>query len=294
MGKGMQTMRWAISPRTRDYIEVTKPRESSLLTFIGISAVVIAAGGQFPWDKLLLVALTLLLASAGANGLTNYLDRNLDARMERTRRRALPSGRINPPEKVLPILLGLVVVGLGLSWILHPYVFAGDLVGTVAAAIWRKRWTCVFQQDFIASCSPVLMGWLSIEPAFSWELFRLCLLVSIWLPIHLWSVMLSQDKDFYRAGITYFPINQKPNHVIRLLVGLGLALYIASMSLYFMGDFSWLYLILANLMGGALLYTSLRLAFTGASQDSWRLYKLSSFPYLGIIFLGMILDVCLL
>jgi len=290
----MQTMRWAISPRTRDYIEVTKPRESSLLTFIGISAVVIAAGGQFPWDKLLLVALTLLLASAGANGLTNYLDRNLDARMERTRRRALPSGRINPPEKVLPILLGLVVVGLGLSWILHPYVFAADLVGTVAAVIWRKRWTCVFPQGIIASCSPVLMGWLSIEPAFSWELFRLCLLVSIWLPIHLWSVMLSQDKDFYRAGITYFPINQKPNHVIRLLVGLGLALYIASMSLYFMGDFSWLYLILANLMGGALLYTSLRLAFTGASQDSWRLYKLSSFPYLGIIFLGMILDVCLL
>lgn len=284
----------AISHRVASYTGVLKPRETSLLTFIGISAAIIANDGHFLWGKLLLLTVTLLLASAGANGLTNYLDRNLDAKMERTKGRSLPSGRIHPPEKVLPLLLTLVVIGLVLSWTLHPYVFAADLIGTVAAVVWRKRWTCVFPQGIIASCAPVLMGWLAIEPVFSWELFRLCLLVSIWLPIHLWSVMLSQREDFRRAGITYFPMSRESGQVIRLLVVLGLALYIASLMLYFTGDFSWLYLVLANLMGGAVLYTSLRLAFTGASQDSWRLYKLSSFPYLGIIFLGMMLDVWLI
>lgn len=283
----------AIFRKVGDYIGVLKPRESSLLTFIGASAAVIAAGGQVPLGRLMVVFFTLLAASAGANGLTNYLDRNLDAMMERTRGRALPSGRIHPPEKVLPLLLSLVVLGLALSWKLHPYVFVADLVGTVAAVVWRKRWTCVFPQGMLASCAPVLMGWLALKPFFSWELFGLCLLVSIWLPIHLWSVMLSHSEDYRRAGITYFPMSQKTGRVIRLLVALGLALYLASLGLYFIGDFSWLYLVPANLLGGAMLYTSLRLAVTGTSRDSWRLYKLSAFPYLGIIFLGMVLDVWL-
>ncbi len=283
-----------IFQRSASYARVTKPRETSLLTFIGVSAAFIASGGHAVWGKLPLVAITLLLASAGANGLTNYLDRDLDARMERTRRRALPSGLIRPPEKVLPPLVVLVLIGLALAWLLHPYVFAADLIGTVAAVVWRKRWTCVFPQGVIASCAPVAMGWLAVEPAFSWELLRLCLLVSIWLPIHLWSVMLSQREDFRRAGITYFPMSKETGQVIRILVALGLALYLVSLSLYFTGDFSWLYLVLANLMGLSVLYTSLRLAFSRTSKDSWRLYRLSAFPYLGIIFLGMMLDVWLI
>lgn len=284
----------AILQRFGDYTEVLKPRESSLLTFIGVCTAIIATGGQLLWGRLLLLVFTLLLASAGANGLTNYLDRNLDARMERTKRRALPSGRIHPPEKVLPLLVILVVAGLGLSWTLHTYVFLADLMGTVAAVVWRKRWTCVFPQGILASCAPVLMGWLALEPAFNLELFGLCLLVSIWLPIHLWSVMLSRREDFRHAGITYFPMSRETGQVIKLLVLLGLALYLASLSLYFIGDFSWLYLVMANLLGSAVLYTSLRMALTGTSQDSLRLYKLSAFPYLGIIFLGMMLDVWLL
>jgi protoheme IX farnesyltransferase len=287
-------MRQSIFQTFGNYAGVLKPRETSLLTFIGVAAAVIATGGDFPPARVSLLALTLLAASAGANGLTNYLDRNLDARMERTRGRALASGRIHPPEKVLPLLVILVVAGLALGWILHPYVFWSDLIGTVAAVVWRKRWTCVFPQGIVASCAPVLMGWLAFEPSFSWELFGMCLLVSIWLPIHLWSVMLSQRDDFRRAGITYFPMNRETGQVIGLLVVLGLALYMVSLSLYFIGDFSWLYLVLANLLGGAVLYTSLRLALTGTSRDSWRLYKLSAFPYLGLIFLGMMLDTWLL
>jgi len=89
--------------KVRDYFEILKPRETSLLTFIGICAAIIAGSGHTPLDKLLLVLFVLLLGSAGANGLTNYLDRNVDAKMLRTRHRALPSKRIYPAEKVLPL-----------------------------------------------------------------------------------------------------------------------------------------------------------------------------------------------
>ena len=284
----------AIFERVRSYFEVLKPRESSLLTFIGVCAAIIASGDGFLWDRLILLFITLLAASAGANGLTNYLDRDLDARMERTRYRALPSKRIHPPQKVLPLILSLSVLGLVLAWQLNPLVFYADLVGTVAAVVWRKRWTCVFPQGMLASCAPVLMGWLAINPAFSWQLVLLCLLISIWLPVHLWSVMISHREEYSRAGITYFPMNRAVSEVAKLLVVLGLALYLASISLYFVGGFSWLYLVLANLLGGAVLYTSLRLVITHTSRESWRLYKLSAFPYLGFIFLAMCLDVWLL
>ncbi|MFH1003392.1 MAG: UbiA family prenyltransferase, partial [Chloroflexota bacterium] len=160
------------------YLNVLKPRETGLLAFIGVAAAFIAARGHPPLGLLGLVLLTVLIAAAGANGLTNYLDRELDALMPRTRRRALPAGRIRPPQKVLPLVIGLSVAGLALAWWLHPFAFGADLVGTAAAVVWRKRVTCVFPQGVLASCAPVLMGWFAVRPAFSLELGLLCLMVA--------------------------------------------------------------------------------------------------------------------
>jgi len=179
----------------KNYIGVLKPRESSLITLIGVGAAVIAGGGQLSL-RLLFVALVILVASAGANGLTNYIDRDVDARMQRTRKRALPSKRIYPPEKALPLTIGLAVIGLVLAWILHPYCFYADLVGTVAAVIFRKRWTCVFPQGAIASCAPVLMGWFAVKPACDSEILLLCILMIVWLPLHVWSVMVANRQDY--------------------------------------------------------------------------------------------------
>jgi len=278
----------------KDYVEILKPRESSLLTFIGVCAAIIAGGGYSPLDKLLLVLIAILLGSAGVNGLTNYLDRNVDARMQRTKYRALPSKRIYPAEKVLPLTIGLVIIGLVLAWQLHPYSFISGLVGTIAAVVWRKRWTCVFPQGVLASCAPVLIGWFAIESTFSWQLLLLCLLIAIWLPLHLWSVMIANREDYLGAGISYFPVNREAREVVKVLLVLSLVLYAASITLYFVGGFAWLYLVLAILLGGTVVYTSLRLVISISSQNAWRLYKLSAFPYLGLIFLTMCLDIWLL
>jgi len=276
------------------YLEVTKPRESVLLAFIGVCAAIIAQSGMVPLGRFFFIAVTILIASAGANGLTNYLDRDLDARMPRTQHRVLASRRIDPAYKVLPLLIGLVVCGLVLAWQLHPYAFIADAVGTVAAVIWRKRWTCVFPQGMIASCAPVLMGWFAVSPVFSWPMLWLCILISIWLPIHLWSVMVTHREDYIGAGITFFPMSRPATSVVRWLVVLSLALYFSSLAFYFIADFHWLYLVFANLLGGAVIYTSLRLLLSGERRVSWRLYRLSAFPYLGLLFLAMILDVVLL
>lgn len=279
--------------KIRDYFEVLKPRASLLLTFIGVCAAIIAGKGDIPL-RLLPAALTIFLASAGANGLTNYLDCGIDAMMKRTRNRSLPSKRIEPPEKVLPLTISLVLVGLGLAWWLHPYAFLADLMGTTAAVVWRKRATCVFPQGMLASCAPVLMGWFAITPAIGWELLLLCLFITTWLPLHVWSVMIANRKDYIDAGLKFFPMSWEVKDSVKVLLVFSLALYATSIAVYFVGGFAGLYLVLANVLGILMVYATSRLVATRASHEAWRLYKLSAFPYLGIIFITMCLDIWLL
>lgn len=277
----------------KDYLEVIKPRETGLLVFIGIISALVATGGEVSPGRFCLTLAAILIASAGANGLTNYLDRNIDARMERTRRRALPAHRIFPPEKVLYFTAGLSALGLGIAWFLHSYAFLADLVGTAAAVIYRKKVTCVFPQGMIASCAPVLMGWFAVRSTVNWDTLLLCILIVAWLPSHIWSIMMAHQEDYRNAGITYFPVNCSVKAVARILVVFCVLLYGASLGLYFVAHFGWLYLAMANLTGVTIVFASLRLMLSHTSGNAWKLYKLSAFPYLGVMFLIMGLDICL-
>ena len=285
--------RSSIIKRVANYIEVLKPLPSILLTFVGVCAAIIAGEGQLSL-RFLLVLIAILLATAGANGLTNYLDRDIDARMQRTSCRVLPSKIIYPPKRVLPFIIGLIVIGMGLAWQLHPFAFLADLVGTIVAATWRKKVTCVYPQGVIASCAPILMGWFAIRPTLNWEILFLCILIAAWLPLHVWSVNIAHREDYLQAGLKYFPISLEVKDSVKLLLIFSVVLYAASIALYFIGGFAWLYLVLANILGIVMVYAGSRLVISSSTKDAWRLYKLSTFPYLGLIFLIMCLDIWLL
>jgi protoheme IX farnesyltransferase len=275
-----------------DYISVLKPVETSLLTFIGIVSAIIAAGGYPPAKVLFLILIALLFGSAGSNGLTNYLDREVDARMTRTSNRALPSRRIHPPQKALPLIIGFIVSGLALAWLLNPLCFAVGVIGVIASSVWRKTISCTFL-GIVAGCSPVLIGWLAINPAFDTRILLLCALVAIWTPIHVWTLMIANREDYLGAGLHYFPLSWQVRDVVKILFGLSIMLYAVSMLIYIAADFHLLYLIVANILGALMIYTNARLLFSMTSVAAWRVYKLSAFPYLGIIFLTMGLDIWL-
>lgn len=277
----------------KDYLEVLKPRETALLTFIAVAASFIASNAQPEWPRLGLVALAVLMGSAGTNGLTNYLDRKVDGRMPRTWHRALAAGRIKPAEKALVPIIILILGGLGLAWYLHPYAFIAGAVGVIASSTFRKKVVCVFPQGAIASCAPIAVGWLAMSPTLTVEFVLICLVIIMWLPLHVWSVMIGHREEYLNAGLTFFPMNTHPQSAVKIIFLFSLALYGVTLALYFSGNFSLLYLVVANLLGIAMVYSSLRLVTTGASTAAWRLYKLSAFPYLGILFLTMSLDVWL-
>ena len=272
-----------------DYITLLKPRETVLLTFIGICSAIIAGQGSAPWDVILLALAAIALGSAGANGITNYLDRHVDARMRRTHMRSLPAKRIVPAKRALVWSIFLVLVALTLSWFLHPLCFAFGLGGTVAASVFRKRVMCVIQGG-IAGCAPVLIGYVAVTHQLDITILFLCILIAIWIPLHVWSVMVANREDYLQAGVAYFPVTWRPRDAIKILLALSVMLYAASIALWVVAELSWFYFAFANILGIAMVYANYNLLRSGTSLDAWKVYKLSAFPYLGVIFIVLCLD----
>ncbi len=212
--------------------------------------------------------------------------------MARTRNRVLPSRRIDPPQKALPLIISLIVIALLLAWILNPLCFVFGLIGVAASAIWRKTISCTFF-GIIAGCSPILIGWFALNPEFNTKILLICLLVALWIPVHVWSLMIAQRDDYLKAGLQYFPLNLDVKTVVTLLLALSILLYAVTNLIYALTDFHYLYLIAANILGIYMIYANVRLLLSTTSAASWKVYKLSSFPYLGIIFLIMCLDIWL-
>ena len=272
-----------------DFVTVLKPRETVLLTFIGICSAIIASQGSYAWDVLLLALLVIALGSSGANGITNYLDRDVDARMRRTHLRALPAERIVPPGRALVWSVFLVLVALVLAWFLHPLCFVFGLTGTVAASIFRKRVMCVIQGG-MAGCAPVLIGYVAVTHQLDLTILFLCILIAVWIPLHVWSVMVANRDDYLQAGVVYFPVTWSARNAIKVLMVLALLLYASSLALWAVADLGWFYFGVANLLGLLMVYANYNLLRSGTSVDAWKVYKLSAFPYLGVIFTVLCLD----
>ena len=273
-----------------DYITVLKPRETVLLAFIGVCSFIVAGQGTINFFLLLQTFAAIALGSAGANGITNYLDRNVDARMRRTHLRALPSQRIIPAKKALVWSVFLVIAALILAWFLHPLCFVFGLVGTIAASVFRKRVMCVIQGG-IAGCAPVLIGYVAVTGRLDMTILFMGILIAIWIPLHVWSVMVANREDYLQAGVVYFPVTWQINDAIKVLLILSILLYVAAIALWAIADFGWIYFAVANVFSVLMIWASYKLLRSGTSYDAWKVYKLSAFPYLGVIFISLCLDV---
>ncbi len=272
-----------------NYIRVLKPRETLLLWFIGLCSALAAAGGKPPALDFLLVALAVLMGCGGANGLTNYLDRHVDARMVRTRRRAIPSGLISPAERGLAWSALLVAVALGIAFYLHPYAFAAGAVGVLAAVIARKTWATHFL-GAISSTGPVLVAWFSVRPQLDITIALLALVVLLWVPVHVWNLMLTWRDDYVQAGVNIFPLTRGARLTSAISLGFCLAMVATVVLLWRFGDPGWLYLVMAATPGAAMVAVGAAALWKPSRSGTFRVFKLSAYPFLGMSFLGLVLD----
>lgn len=292
------------APAWRVYLELTKPRIVFLLVFTCVTAMFVAAGGPPSLHLLLPTMLGGMLAAGGSSAINQYIDRDMDAKMTRTARRPIPSGRVAPINALLfgmaLVLWSVLVLGLLVNWLAAGLAFAGAIYYVVLYTMILKRNTTM---NIVigggAGAMPMLVGWAAVTGSLSLEAWILFAIVFYWTPPHSWALAILVNSDYARAGVPMMPVarGEQVTRVQILVYSLQLMVItlIPGLTLILPGEvmLGGFYLLAAALLGGGLIWYSVLLLRRADKATARRVYKYSSF-YLLFLCLAMMLDRTLL
>lgn len=289
-------MEQAIAVRTsragtfRDYVSLAKPRTVILHLITAAAAMFLAAGGV---PSLPLLSFTLagggLLAGA-SNTLNCYFDRDLDSKMERTRNRPLPSGRLSP---AVALAFGISAATAGAA-LLYRFVGVPEALLAIGALVYyvgvytlwlkrRTRWSAVIGSA--AGAVPPLVGWVAVTGKIAVAPFLLFAIIGLWTPPHFWSLAIYRHRDYELAGLDPAPVRTAPSWILVC----SLLLVVATLSAGLVAGLGIIYLSTASVLGFVLVLLALRLRVAEDSATARWLYVYSIF-YLVAVFAVMIID----
>jgi protoheme IX farnesyltransferase len=199
------------------------------------------------------------MAAGGAGALNHFLDRDLDARMPRTARRPLPSGRIRHQWHVVALGLGLVAIAVSVAlWRLHPlvalHVFLGAFTYVVVYTIWLKRrsWLNVVIGGLAGSFA-VLAGGALARPELCLPPVIFAAVLFFWSPSHFWSLAIAYKADYAGARIPMLPAVKGEAGAARGILLNTVGLLATSLLPVPLGLAGWPYLLIGVVAGGGLL-----------------------------------------
>lgn len=284
------------------YLALTKPRVIELLLVTTLPTMVLAAHG-FPPP--LLVAATLVggaLAAGAANVLNCYLDRDIDAVMHRTRRRPTVTGAVSPTA-TLVFGAALGIAALVLLWFAVNPISAVFAAG--AMAIYVVGYTMVLKrrtsQNIVwggaAGCMPVLIGWSAVTGGVSWSALLLFGVVFFWTPPHYWPLSMKFRADYAAAGVPMLPVVRRDAQVAAQMVGYALAMIACSLLLVPVAGMTWVYGVVATVLGVWFLGSCLTLLRQARDPEHHTVRAMRVFhhsiTYLTLLSVAVVVDVFL-
>jgi protoheme IX farnesyltransferase len=297
--------------RIKVYYELTKPKIWYLLVFTAFAAAITASNiysiniSLATWS---LMIFGVAAGSAAANTLTNYHDRDIDAIMERTKGRPLPSGRITP-EKARDF--GLVLAGISLACAFAISYTASFWQGILAGSFMafgladnifvysyllkRRSWTNIILGGFSGG-APAMIGYVSVTTQGLWDLgLVMAALVFVWIPMHIWALTLHFKDDYKKVNVPMLTSTRSEKVAARIIAGTTLMMVLFSVVPFFLTHEDG-----TSVMGPVYLYTAiasgiLMIILSGwvikkpTELASWTLFKFSS-PYLAVLFIALMVD----
>jgi protoheme IX farnesyltransferase len=194
-----------------DYLSITKPAIAALNVFVGIATMLLAAGLYVlnPYSMLVLV-LAGFLAAGGAGALNCFLERRTDSRMNRTRNRAIPSGRISP-RGALALGVAFSIVGVVLAVFLNEltaaFIGLGVFWYVFVYTLWlkpRTKWNIVI--GGVAGSFSALAGWAAVSGSISVVAFLVALLIFLWTPGHFWGLAMAKSSEYASINVPMLPV----------------------------------------------------------------------------------------
>jgi protoheme IX farnesyltransferase len=275
------------------YFALTKPRIIELLLITTVPSMILAAGR---WPGTWPVLATLIggsLSAGGANALNNYVDRDIDQVMRRTRSRPL-ARQVVPPGNAL--VFGIVLGVAGFLWLWATTNLLAAAISTAALLFYVFVYTLALKrtsaQNIViggaAGAAPALVGWSAVTGSLDLPAWFLFLIVFYWTPPHFWALAIRYREDYERAGVPMLPVVAGVEATTRkMLLYTGLMVAI-SLLLVPVAGMRWIYLAAAIGLGGWFLWDTWRVY--RRPQDAMRLFTTST-VYLSALFAAVALDV---
>ncbi len=280
-----------------NYIQLTKPTIMLLVVFTGSAALVVE--GSFLSDplKFLLVIIGLYMTGGCANALNQYLERDLDAKMERTKnRRPLPSGRLSPTRA----LIFSVSIGIGgvflfayfFNWLTALVALGTILFYSLYYTLWLKpNTTQNIVIGGIAGAMAPIGAWTAATNSMSVIPWLLFLIIFLWTPPHFWALALFSKKDYKIVGLPMMPVVKGDNSTRLQILVYTIILVISSLGLLFFGA-GWIYGATAFILGVLFARRAFQL-YIGKTDKLARQLFGQSLLYLFGLFSAVIVDALL-
>ncbi|HJY15794.1 MAG TPA: heme o synthase [Nitrososphaeraceae archaeon] len=286
----------AIVNTVKNYYELTKPKIWYLLVFTAFgSALTASLLFDIPLSPLVWVLLLggIAAGSAAADTITGYNDRDIDAIMDRTKDRPIPSGRISPKNA---LIFGLILTAIALifSWLINLWAFLLMMFGLFDNIIIYSKWLKRRSQSNIilggfSGGVPALIGYVTVTTQNIEIGLVMAGLVFLWIPTHIWSLALHVRKDYQKAKVPMLPVVIEEKRAVRIIAITTLIMVLFSILPFFFNQFGHIYLVTATIFGAIMLGLSLWLLLKPTEKASWTVFKFSS-PYLTAVFIAFIVD----
>ena len=286
-------------PRWVDYYELTKPRMNFLVvatTAVGVAAAVrpggFAAGAI--WILLVHALLGTALTAAGASVFNQWVERDVDRDMPRTRNRPLPAGRLRGGEAAafavllsiagvayLAATVNLLTAGLGLLTLLI-YVL-------VYTPMKRRTPWCTLV-GAVPGAIPPMMGVTAVTgqiTPLAWALFGI---LFVWQMPHFFALAIMFRDDYAAGGLKMLPVTDGLPATVRQIVGFSLLLLPVSLAPTLLGSAGWVYGAAALILGAAFLWCALACARTGGGRAEAKRLFFASILYLPALLAVLMLN----
>ena len=284
----------------KGYVALTKTRIIELLLVTTIPTMVVAANGI---PGIWLMITTLIggtLAAGGANTFNMVYDRDIDAVMERTKKRPLVTGVMTPrAATIFACVLELLSFGL-LAWRVN-FLSAWLAMGATAFyvfiyTIWLKRRS---KQNIViggaAGAVPVLIGWAAVQNNVTWTPILLFVVIFIWTPPHFWALAVRYRDDYAAANVPMMPVVASLRRTTLEILVYSVIMWALTMLVGPAAHLGWVYALSSTLLGAMFTFYAFRL-FMHAREDkadvneAMRLFHFS-ITYLTGLFVMMAVDV---
>jgi protoheme IX farnesyltransferase len=284
--------------RVRAFIALTKPRIIELLLVTTVPTMIVANKGIPSIWLMINTVIGGTLAAGGANAFNMYIDRDIDAVMNRTKGRPLVTGEIEPREA---LVFAAVIEAVAFVWLAVAVNLLSAVLAVGACAfyvfvysLWLKRTS---SQNIViggaAGAVPVLIGWSSVTNTVGWAALILFGVIFFWTPPHFWALAIKYEDDYSAANVPMMPVVEGHRATATKMVAYSIVVWALTIAFWWVADMGWIYLLVAMALGVAFTGGAVRLVNVAdrAEQQTQSLrYFTFSITHLTVLFATLAID----